>query len=201
MPYTVLPKQSRRSYLLAGKHTLIGLAVLMGISIIFISNYNSGGKGGRVLLSGNEQPEKKGQSIMVNPRYFGVDSKNRPFNVSANEAEQIDKNNIGLKAVQADMLLDETKWLALTADQGKIKDQGNEIELQKNVQMFYEGGYEFRSDYVIVRPNQGYASGNQPVQGQSPTGTLEADSFEVVEHGDQMIFRNNVRTTIYLDGQ
>ena len=197
MPYT-LPPSSRHSYLTLGKRTLLGLAAVMAISIVFISNYNSGEKSGRVVLSG---AEKKGKSaaIMENPRYFGVDKENRPFTVTASKAVQTDEHIITLTSVQADMLLDAAKWLAVSADGGRIKSQGEEIELFTNVNMFYEGGYEFRSNYAMIRPNKGYASGNQPIEGQGPSGTLLADQFEVLDHGERMIFRDNVKTTVYLD--
>lgn len=181
-----------------GKHALLGLAALMALSIVVVSNYNSGEKSGRVVLSGNEQ-EKKSGGLMENPRYFGVDSKNRPFTVTAARATQVNPDVIALTSLQADMLLDESKWLAVSSDTGEILERGAEIRLQKNVSMFYEGGYEFRTDYATIKPDLGYASGAQPVEGQGPSGTLTADSFEVNDHGARLIFRNNVHMTLYLD--
>lgn len=181
-----------------GKRALILLAVLMAVSIIAISNYNSGEKSGRVVLSGSEEKEKS-QAVMVNPRYYGVDKKNRPFTVRASEATQQDAQNVALTNVAADILLEDTKWLAVTADQGNIVKQGEEILLKNNVYMFYEGGYEFRSNYAMIRPDTGYATGNQPIEGQGPSGTLQANNFEVLDYGDKLIFRQNVKMTLYLD--
>lgn len=198
MPYTIRPKPSRSRYMMLGKRVLLGLAVVMGVSIVFISNYQGGEKGGRVVLSGAEKKAKTA-AVMENPNYYGVDSQNRPFTISAKQAVQTDKDTIDLKQLQADMLLEESNWLSVSADDGQITQQGTQIILRNHVQMFYEGGYEFGSNYAKILPDHGIASGNQPIQGQGPTSTLLADSFEVKNHGEIIIFRNNVKTTLYLD--
>lgn len=182
-----------------GKKGLLGLAVLLGITIIAVASFNTGENSSRVVLSGAE--EKKGTTppIMVNPRYYGVDSKNRPFTVTASNALQNKDGTVVIEQVSADMLVKEQSWLALTAAHGLISKNGDEIELTGSVNMFYEGGYEFRSDYAKVLTNEGRAFGNLPVEGQGPSGTLQADSFDVTDNGQFLHFRKNVRVTLYLE--
>lgn len=136
---------------------------------------------------------------MKNPRYYGVDTKNRPFTITASSALQNKDGSVAIENVSADMMLKEETWLALTSNQGLIDKNGEDIELMGKVNMFYEGGYEFRSEYAKVLPEKGRAFGNQPVEGQSPTGTLQADSFDVTENGQYLNFKQNVKVILYLE--
>lgn len=190
----------RRSHAVQlSKQVLIGLAVILGLSIIVISNINSGEKGGRVLLSSGTEKDNNTNPLMINPRYHGVDSKNRPFTVIAQNALQKKDGSAVLEEVNADMLLKEETWLALNAHKGLIDKNGKDIELMGAVNMFYEGGYEFRSEYAKVLSDEGRVYGNQPVEGQGPRGTLRADSFDVTENGQIMNFKKNVHVTLYMD--
>ena len=63
--------------------------------------------------------------------------------------------------------------------------------------MFYDGGYEFRSDYAQVDIKEGAAYGDSPVEGQGPMGTLTADSFNITERGKVIRFNGSVKMTLY----
>lgn len=55
MPTIARKVNFKRSQLVQhGKQILVGLALLLGITIIVVATFNSGEKGGRVLLSGTE---------------------------------------------------------------------------------------------------------------------------------------------------
>jgi lipopolysaccharide export system protein LptC len=188
----------RSLFVQQGKHALLGVAVLLGLSVVGVAMFNSGEKGGRVVLSGSEKKESAAP-VMVNPRYYGVDKKNRPFTVTAKTATQNKDGSVAIESVQADMLLNQESWLALTATKGMIHKNNTDIELMGAVNMFYEGGYEFRSEYVKVLTNEGRAMGNQPVEGQGPSGIMKAQSFDVTENGQRLYFKGNVHVTLYLN--
>lgn len=195
-----LPKtiHKRSQWVLHGKRALLSLAALLGLSIVVVAMFNSGESGGRVVLSGNEKTDAA-PPMMLNPRYHGVDNKNRPFTVTAKSALQNKDGSVAIEEVSGDMLMDEESWLAVNAKQGLIDKNGRDIELMGSVNMFYEGGYEFRSEYAKVLTDEGRAFGNQPIEGQCPSGTLQADSFEVTQNGQQLNFRQHVRVILYLD--
>src|SRR5690606_15562614 len=121
-----------------------------------------------------------------------------PFSVNAASAIQKTDGSVLLEQLEGDMLLNDKSWLALTANNGVIDKDANEIVLTGAVNMFYEGGYEFRSEYAKIYSDEGRAEGNLPVQGQSPGGTLKADSFRVTERGETLYFNGNVQVNLYL---
>jgi lipopolysaccharide export system protein LptC len=199
MSFSSARAANKRSLMvLQGKRVLLAVAVLLGISIIGIASFNSGESGGRVLLSSAEKTDDS-VPVMVNPRYYGVDKKNRPFTVTAKTATQHKDGSVAIEGVQADMLLDKKSWLAISANKGVIDKTSKNIELTGSVNMFYEGGYEFRSEYAKVLTDEGRAYGNQPIEGQGPSGTLKAGNFDVTDNGQRLYFKGNVHVTLYMN--
>lgn len=192
-----MTRGSRSYYVKHGKIALFVFAGLMFLSIVIIANLQGGEKGGRLVFSGADATEED-EPRMINPRYYGTDSKNRPFSINAKNAVQKKNGDVLLEDINGDMLLNEKSWLALNATQGQIDKDAKEIVLSGEVSMFYEGGYEFRSSYAKIYPDSAQAEGNQPIQGQGPSGTLKADSFNVTDRGQTLYFKGNVNVKLYL---
>lgn len=137
------------------------------------------------------------QNVMTKPHYQGVDANNQPFTVIADRAIQLDKEKVALEHVRGDMTMGSGAWVALNADNGQIDINTRQLDLHDNVNIFYEDGYEFRSDYAHVDIQKGSAYGNLPVEGQGPLGTLTADRFEVRDRGEVIRFQGSVKMKIY----
>jgi len=137
------------------------------------------------------------QNVMAKPHYQGIDAHDRPYTVIAEQATQLDKDNVALVTIRADMEMGEGKWVALTAGSGQFNMQTKLLELKDGVDLFYDGGYEFRSDHAHVDIGKGSAYGDSPVEGQGPPGTLKSDSFSLENHGDVIDFNGSVRMKLY----
>ena len=46
-----------------------------------------------------------------------------------------------------------------------------------------------------------FRSGLEPLSGNGPLGDVRADSYEIEDEGDRVIFRGNVNLTIYPEGR
>ena len=172
------------------------IAIMIAI-VVWIASDNTG-EGGRIVFNNTvKQAVNDVQNSMLRPHYQGVDSKNQPFTVTADKATQIDSQTVGLDNVSADLSMGGDSWLALNAGRGKIDLTTKKLQLSNGVQLYYDGGYEFRTDYADVDMEAGTATGNAPVQGQGPAGTLVADSFSVLERGQIIRFNGNVKMTLY----
>lgn len=171
------------------------VAVIIGV-LVWIASDNTGDGGMRVVFSHIPKSENL-QSVMLKPHYQGVDANNQPFTVIAEKATQLDKENVALQKVRGDMTMGSGAWVAVNAGTGQININTKQLDLRDRVNMFYEGGYEFRSDYAHIDIQKGRAYGNQPVEGQGPPGTLTADSFEVSKRGEVIRFRGSVKMTLY----
>jgi lipopolysaccharide export system protein LptC len=181
------------------KHSLwLLVAGMVGI-VVWIAS-DSSDNGSRLVFSNATPKDMNVESTMVKPHYQGLDAKNQPFNVIAEKATQIDKDTVLLENINADMLQSQNSkdtWLALTAKEGKLDTKTKEMLLSGGVALFYEGGYEFRSDHATVDVQKGAASSDAKVEGQGPMGTLTANAFSAEDHGRVIRFNGSVRMKIY----
>lgn len=185
-----------------GKRALWLLAIVLTLGLIVLAWVNRADETSRIVFSGEEgakaKPAAPEPAAMLRPRYQGIDAKNRPFNVTAERAVQEDANAVRLERVDADMTLADTSWLVLTARGGLYKVQEKTLDLSGDIHLFYEGGYEFRTEHAFLNINTGQATGEQPVEGQGPAGTLKADRFTIEDRGAILRFNGNVQVVLYL---
>lgn len=137
------------------------------------------------------------QSIMKKPYYQGVDVHNRPYTVSADSGLQKDKENVVLEKISAEMTGDNGAWIALNAGSGILNTISKKMELEDSVEVFYEGGYQFRTQKAHVDIASGTANSSVPVEGQGPSGTIKANSFSIAERGNVIFFRGKVKVVMY----
>lgn len=193
------PAQRYTRFVRFGKRFLwVLVAGVVGI-VIWIASDNTGENGARLVFSNIVKSENLA-NVMLKPHYQGLDSHNKPYTVIAETATQIDKDNIKLNVLNADMLrgtVGKDTWMALTAKTGILNTKTKEMQLSGGVSLFYEGGYEFRSDHAHVDIQKGTAYGDAPVEGQGPTGTITADSFSASGHGSDIRFNGSVRMKLY----
>jgi len=196
VPWWMRPSRGATRSVFFGRRFL-WLMILFIIGMIFYTAIdNSTSDGARLVFSQIKQVADL-QNVMEKPYYHGLDKNNLPYSVTAERAIQQDADTVHLEVIKADMETKSGKWLALHADSGIIKTHTRLLTLTKNVDMFYEGGYEFRTDLANVDIDKGEASGNLPVTGQGPVGTLQADNFAVFKRGDVIRFKGNVKVKIY----
>ncbi len=137
--------------------------------------------------------------FMTNARYIGADDEDQPYTLTADQAAQDedDPNLIRLTRPQADILLNEGSWLALTADSGILKREAETLALDGAVNIFSDQGYEFHTESALIDLGSKLAHGTVPVEAQGPFGTLNADSFRVLDGGRIIFFEGQVRMTLY----
>lgn len=175
---------------------LWSMIVLVIALIIYIASSNSSDDKTRLVFS---SVKKTGalENVMTNPHYQGLDAKNQPYSVMADEAIQQDTKTVLLKNIRADMDGKDNKWLALQAGEGELKIDQKTLMLSHGVEMFYDGGYEFRTPHAFIDIDKGSAKGDAAIEGQGAFGTLQANSFEVLERGKIIRFNGSVRMKVY----
>ncbi len=138
------------------------------------------------------QANVEGDPNLLNPRYVGTDDDNQPYAVTADIAKKLDGQGmdvrIGLELPKADITLNDGTWLVLTAENGIYARRQKTLELAGAVNLFHDSGYEFRTDAAQVDLSKGIASGDMPVKGQGPFGTLQAEGFRLFDKGRRIVF-------------
>lgn len=192
----VAPVTRYTRFVSVSKRFLWVLIAAMIALVVWIASDNNGENGARIVFS-NVPKSEVIQNIMASPRYQGVDVHGRPYTVVAHKAVQVDKENVTMETIKAEITLDSGAWLAMNAGSGHMNIARKQMLLEGGVDAFYEGGYEFRSDHAQVDIQNNSIFGDAPVEGQGPLGTLKADNFSVENHGQVIRFNGSVRMKLY----
>nr|CAX84186.1 conserved uncharacterized protein [uncultured bacterium] len=127
---------------------------------------------------------------MVNARYFGTDTNNQPFSVTADMANEASRGAkaVELESPKADIMTHDGQWLALSADNGLYSQPSSTLDLLGNVNLFHDKGYEIHTTSAQADLKMGAASGDDPVRGQGPFGALTAEGFRLYDKGSRIVF-------------
>jgi len=143
--------------------------------------------------------ETAGGQRVINARFTGVDSENRPFSVTADAVVQDSPDTRGVKLTKpkADVTLAGDSWVAVSAPTGIFWRSKEVLFLTGGVDLFHDEGYEFQTSEARIDFRNGTASGDQPVRGQGPFGSVNAQGFRIVESGDTIVFQGTSKLKIF----
>jgi lipopolysaccharide export system protein LptC len=146
------------------------------------------------------QDAEGGESLsMTNARYFGTDDEGQPYSVVASGVRQRadDQDTIELIAPAAEISRNDGKFLSAKADAGLYNRGEQKLDLSGNVDVGEENGYRFRTGKALVNLEEGSASGSQPVTGEGPLGTMEAQGgFRLIDRGKTVHFNGKSRLVL-----
>jgi lipopolysaccharide export system protein LptC len=145
------------------------------------------------------QDGDSGMPTMVNPRYVGSDSENRPFSVTADLARNLSLNTqaVDLEMPKADITMADGTWLVLTASEGHFDRLAKTLLLSGNVNLFHDRGYEIRTARVLVDIGEGAARGTDPVEGHGPFGDMKAEGFQMLDRGSTILLTGKAKVTFH----
>jgi lipopolysaccharide export system protein LptC len=135
---------------------------------------------------------------MIKPRLTGADEKGNPFVITADAAIQDAKNTrrARLKNVQADMTMENQRWLNATAKTGFVDADAGKLRLDGGIALYTDQGYELHTSGMDVDLKKGFIYGHHTVTGQGPMGALKADRFTVDRNKQVIQLNGNVHTTL-----
>jgi lipopolysaccharide export system protein LptC len=138
---------------------------------------------------------------MIKPRFTGLDAANRPFVLTADDAMQMpgDTNVVQLQLPKGDITMTDGTWVALTGESGNYYKDLKVLDMFGHVNMFHDAGYEFRTQTARFDMNENRAEGNEPIEGQGPFGTINAQGFRIIDKGAIVHFLGKSRLIIRRD--
>lgn len=181
------------------RFALIGLAVALGL-LVFI----------QLLLNNSnavpETVETVGENArMINPRFTGRDEGGAPFTVTADTAirrrgEAINMTELENPRIDFEMLeaIDQSADGVL-AETGLYDSDARTLDLETDVRFRTRSGYLFRSEDARIYLGEDRVVGRNAVEGVGPMGRIRADSYEVLDGGDHVVFTGNVVARIETD--
>lgn len=135
---------------------------------------------------------------MSNPRYDGIDSKNRPFSVTAETAIQSDTDPdvVDLGAPKADVTMADGTWISLSADSGRYMRDLRQLDLRGAVSLYQDRGYELHADTAHIDLELKEASSQEPVEGHGPAGEIAGDGFHMTDDGHTILLTGRSRVLL-----
>ncbi len=132
---------------------------------------------------------------MLNPRFSGRDSAGQSFQITADAARRSQSSGTTVDLIGP--ILRDSTGSEVRAPTGKyVRDEGI-LELYEDVQITDANGFTFLTSGARVFVGEGRVEGLSPLQGRGPLGDISCDSYEVLEDGNRVICRGNVRTVLY----
>jgi lipopolysaccharide export system protein LptC len=135
---------------------------------------------------------------MHNPRYVGRTSADEPYAVTAASA-QVDPtrpNFIQLDQMAADLVTADRRDIRVTALSGTYDRAGEQLDLDGGVELITSDGYRFVSESAELLLRLGRVVGRQPIAGQGPLGSLDAQRFEILDGGEILRFEGRVKVIV-----
>ncbi|WOF72662.1 LPS export ABC transporter periplasmic protein LptC [Parvibaculaceae bacterium PLY_AMNH_Bact1] len=192
-------ERSRYSAFVLGMKILLpALAVILMISV-FVSSTTFNSRPD-IPVTFREVSRLNDDLRMVSPRITGVDKSGRPYVVTADTATQeVDNpNQIFLENIEADLMLDEGgNWLSVTSRFGTLQTEAETLNLREDISVFSANGYEFHAQSADMDFRAGSLTSDEPVYGQGPVGTLNANGVETSNNGEKIVFTGGVRVVVY----
>jgi lipopolysaccharide export system protein LptC len=127
-------------------------------------------------------------ATMVEPRYRGVDERNRPYTVTAERARQTSQDRIDMVAPKADITMEDGRWLMLQSRKGVYIQSLNQVDLSDDVILYRDDGTTITTATASVDLKAGAAASADPVHVEGPFGTIDAQGFTVTDKGAALHF-------------
>lgn len=145
---------------------------------------------------------------IVNPRLVGTDEKEQPFSITADLAKNFHLRKdfwqeaapVELEMPKADITLKDGSWLVLTANTGLLVPSSKQLELNGQVNLFHDSGYELRTSHAVIDLDKGSAVSDKPVEGQGPFGNINAEGLNLTDKGKDIVFTGKAKLILYPEG-
>jgi len=135
---------------------------------------------------------------MVNPKFYGRDSSNAPYVISAHSAMRDDRDLRRVVMVRPVFIQNAGTPIETTlkAQAGVYREDTRILRLDKDIVVVDKRGYTFKVDKAVVDTKNGSIKGESAIEGVGPLGRITASSYAVTPGGQQVFFRGAVRARI-----
>ncbi|MBI1206452.1 MAG: LPS export ABC transporter periplasmic protein LptC [Azospirillum sp.] len=140
----------------------------------------------------------RGQIEMLNARYYARDEQNRPFSLTSDSAVQSQENANLTDMVNpvAEMTQVDGTWVTMRSERGRYDQSDGRLLMIDNVHVLRDDGFEFFTALANVDTKGGIAWGDAHVDGQGPSGEINADGFRVYDHGRTVVFLHSPTASV-----
>ena len=125
---------------------------------------------------------------MRDPRYHGIDQRERPYTITASSAQQTGPERVNLVSPKGDMVTENGTWLMGQAEAGVFIQHQSLLDLSHEVTLYREDGTVLQTDTAAMDLKQGVATSSDKTHVEGPFGTMDAQGFALVDKGAAIQF-------------
>ncbi|MBV9747955.1 MAG: LPS export ABC transporter periplasmic protein LptC [Acetobacteraceae bacterium] len=128
-------------------------------------------------------------AVLVEPHYRGVDSRGRPYTLTADTATQVSAERVNLDAPIGDVTLEGGHWMMVQSRDGVFLQHRDLLDLSHDVQLYRDDGVTMRTQSAAVDLKQGAAASSDRTHAEGPFGQLDSQGFTVLDKGSTIQFQ------------
>ena len=139
----------------------------------------------------NELNLTDGEQVVINPKYIGIDKKQRPFTIRAAKAKKIDPKVelFNLSKPSGEIKNKKGESIYLKSLEGEFDQTNQKVHLYKNVELKNLRGLSFKTESAHIDLKTNIISGNKKVFGQNKKGKISSEGFEITDEGEKIFFK------------
>ena len=138
-------------------------------------------------------------STMENTKFFGVDKNNNEFSIVSDQAlrDSPDSDVVTLINPVAEITLKNNKWLAIKAEKGRYDRVKFLLDLKGAVNLFYDDGYIFDTQDVIVNLKENLIYSEKNIIGHGVKMDMTANSFKMDQNTQVLVLQGPANIKFY----
>ena len=133
---------------------------------------------------------------LLHPTFYGRNDRKEPYILYADQAVRggDDPNRIALAWPRLKQFTGAPQPQIVTADRGVYLEKQRLMDLFGHVRASDGQGYHFASDFAHVDMPKNSVTGRSAMSGYGPSGTVRADAYTILDKGQHIVLRGDVRT-------
>lgn len=190
---------SRNRKVMGWLRVILPTVAVLSVGLIFFWPQIKESSGDFGLKSSDRRDSDTSSSRLIGPRFEGVDEKGRPYNLTATTANYASgsKRYVELDNPKGDLFEQDGSWVRLTALSGMYDRQAEDMDLQGNVNLSNDEGFEIMTSSAYLELSQGRAEGHEPVNGLGPGGHIISQGFRLEDEGRVIYFTGESKLTLF----
>ena len=139
------------------------------------------------------------EQLVINPKFMGLDKKERPFQIFASHAKTINSNNSFYELNEPKGTINDFDGskIIIESKKGEFDKNKQKVHLFKDVKLINSNGFNFKTQSAYIDLTSNDVFGNKKIIGQNDQGKIFAEGFKITEQGNKIIFIG--KTNLFID--
>ena len=147
----------------------------------------------------NSNPVKGAKMDMENIRFFGLNTKKLPMTLTTPKVKEIDTktHQLRMETPVATYQMANNEILTIQTPYALIFQENETVFFEDKIDITSTSDYKANTSKVLCDYTQGTADSDESVSVKGPDGILTAEGLWMAEKGNLILFKKEVKATIY----